>query len=114
MRQHFLNYLISYGGYPAGLIGVEVQFRLNSLSKRVDILIHDRSGKPVMIVECKEPGVKLDEKVFDQIMVYNLRFRVPYLIVTNGMQNFAYRMDFTDNSRHSLEIIPQYDELTAL
>ncbi|HVN58632.1 MAG TPA: type I restriction enzyme HsdR N-terminal domain-containing protein [Bacteroidales bacterium] len=114
VRQHFLNYLISYGGYPAGLIGVEVQFRLNSLSKRVDILIHDRSGKPVMIVECKEPGVKLDEKVFDQIMVYNLRFRVPYLIVTNGMQNFAYRMDFTDNSRHSLEIIPQYDELTAL
>jgi len=111
VRQHFINYLVTYGGYPAGLIGVEVPFKLNSLTKRIDLLIHNRSGNPVMIVECKEPDVKLDEKVFDQIMVYNLRFKVPYLIVTNGIQNFAYRMDFINNSRQPMEIIPQYSEL---
>jgi hypothetical protein len=41
-----------------------------------------------------------------------MQFRVPYLIVTNGIQNFACRINFDDNSREYLEIIPQYEELT--
>jgi hypothetical protein len=112
VRQHFINYLVEYGKYPAGLIGVEVPFRMNRLTKRLDLLVHDRSGKPILIVECKEPDTKLDEKVFDQIIVYNMQFRVPYLILTNGIQNFACRMNFDDNSREYLEIIPQYEELS--
>lgn len=111
VRQHFINYLVVYGKYPAGLIGVEVPFTMNKMKKRLDILIHDRKGKPLMIIECKEPEIKLDGKVFDQIVVYNMQFRVPYLIVTNGIQNFACRMNFEDKSREDLEIIPQYDEL---
>jgi predicted type IV restriction endonuclease len=111
VRQHFINYLVVYGRYPAGLIGVEVPFRMNKMKKRLDILVHDRTGKPLLIVECKEPETKLDAKVFDQIVVYNMQYRVPYLIVTNGIQNFACRMNFEDNSREDLEIIPQYDEL---
>lgn len=113
VRQHFINYLVVYGNYPAGLIGVEVSFRMNKMVKRLDILIHDRKGKPIMIVECKEPETKLDEKVFDQIAVYNMQFRVPFLIVTNGIQNFAFRMNFIDNSREYLELIPQYEELNS-
>jgi len=113
VRQHFINYLVAYGNYPAGLIGVEVTFRMNKLVKRLDILVHDRKGRPVMIVECKEPEIKLDEEVFDQIAVYNIQFRVPYLIVTNGVQNFACRMNFIDNTHEYLELIPQYDELNS-
>ena len=30
-------------------------------------------GKPVMIVECKAPEVPLDEKVFEQIVTYNMK-----------------------------------------
>jgi hypothetical protein len=111
VRQHFINYLVVYGKYPAGLIGVEVPFKMNKLSKRLDLLIHDREGNPLMIVECKEPDTKLDGKVFDQIAVYNLQYRVPYLIVTNGIRNYACRMDFETKSREDLEIIPQYNEL---
>ncbi|MGD0581729.1 MAG: type I restriction enzyme HsdR N-terminal domain-containing protein [Bacteroidales bacterium] len=111
VRQHFINYLVVYGKYPAGLIGVEVPFKMNQLSKRLDLLVHDRSGNPLMIVECKEPDTKLDGKVFDQIAVYNIQYRVPYLIVTNGIQNYACRMNFENKSREDLEIIPQYDEL---
>jgi hypothetical protein len=112
VRQHFINYLVVYGKYPIGLIGVEVPFKMNGLTKRLDILIHDRSGSPLMIVECKEPDIKLDEKVFDQIMVYNMQMRVPYLIVTNGIMNYAYRIDIEAKSRLPLEIIPQYEELS--
>ena len=113
VRQHFINYLVRYGNYPSGLIGVEVPFKLNKLSKRIDLLVHSRKGDPLMIIECKEPDTKLDDKVFDQIMVYNLQYHVPYLIITNGIQNFAYRMNFDERTRTPLELIPQYDELIS-
>jgi len=112
VRQHFINYLITYGNYPAGLIGVEVGFKMNKLRKRIDLLIHNRRGEPVMIIECKEPDVNIDAKVFDQIIVYNMQFRVPYLVLTNGILNYACRINYEDNSREYLDLIPQYEELT--
>ena len=111
VRQHFVQYLVREGKYPPGLIGIEVSFKMNKLSKRVDILIHDRTGKPVMIVECKEPDVELDEKVFDQIVTYNMQFRVPFLVLTNGIMNYACRMDFENKRYDMLEVIPMYEEL---
>jgi hypothetical protein len=111
VRQNFVQYLINEGRYPAGLIGIEVQFSLNRLRKRVDILVHDRTGKPVMIVECKTFDRNLNEKVFDQIVTYNMQFKVPFLVVTNGMIHFACKMDFKNNNHDYLDIIPQYDEL---
>jgi hypothetical protein len=111
VRQHFVQYLVREGNYPAGLMGIEVPFRMNRLTKRVDILVHDRSGKPVMIVECKEPDTGLDEKVFDQIVTYNMQFRVPFLVLTNGIMNYACRMDFENNRYDMLEVIPMYEEL---
>ncbi|HOK25825.1 MAG TPA: type I restriction enzyme HsdR N-terminal domain-containing protein [Bacteroidales bacterium] len=111
VRQNFIKYLIGEGGYPAGLIGVEVTFTMNRLRKRADILVHNREGRPVMIVECKSYDVVLDESVFDQIVTYNMRFRVPYMVVTNGMINYACKIDFENNSWEYLMVIPQYDEL---
>lgn len=111
VRQNFIRYLTEEGGYPAGLMGVEVTFTMNRLRKRADILIHNREGKPVMIVECKSYDVALDENVFDQIVTYNMRFRVPYLVVTNGMINYACKIDFENNSWEYLMVIPQYEEL---
>jgi hypothetical protein len=50
VRQNFIQYLVHNGNYPAGLLGIEVMFRLNTLCRRVDILVHNRSGIPVMII----------------------------------------------------------------
>jgi len=111
VRQNFIRYLVTEGGYPEGLIGVEVGFNINRLRRRVDVLIHDRRGKPRMIVECKSPDTPLSEEVFEQIATYNMQFRVPYLIVTNGMIHFACRMDFDNNKPRYLDVIPQYEEL---
>ena len=61
VRQNFVKYLIQKGNYPPGLIGIEIPLSMNKLKKRVDILVHDRSGKPVMIVECKSHDVPLDD-----------------------------------------------------
>ena len=111
VRQNFVQYLVSEGKYPAGLIGIEIMSPYNKLRKRVDILIHNRSGQPVMIVECKSPEVKLDDKVFDQIVCYNMGFKVPYIVVTNGIDHFACKIDHELNKYEFLLVIPLYEDL---
>ena len=111
VRQNFVQYLITEGRYPPGLIGIEIMFSLNKLKRRVDVLIHDRQGKPVMIVECKEPEVKIDEKVFDQIVAYNMALKVPYIVVTNGIDHYACKIDHEENKWEFLMVIPLYEDL---
>ena len=111
VRQHFIQYLIQAGGYPAGLIAVERMFRQNKLVKRIDILVHDRQGKPVMMVECKSPDTEITEVVFDQIVKYNMELKLPYIVVTNGLVNYACRVDHINKSFEYLMVIPLYKEL---
>ncbi len=111
VRQNFVQYLIRQGKYPPGLIGIEVMSGFNKLRKRVDILVHNRAGQPVLIVECKADDVKITDEVFDQIDTYNIGFRVPYLVVTNGMVHYACRIDYEKKSYEFLLAIPQYEDL---
>jgi hypothetical protein len=111
VRQNFVQYLINEGKYPPGLLGIEVLFRLNKLKRRVDILVHDRSGKPVLIVECKSPDIEIDDKVFEQIATYNMSFKVPYLVVTNGLHHYACKIDHAVMKFEYLLVIPLYEDL---
>jgi hypothetical protein len=113
VRQNFVRYLIEEGGYPPGLIGIEVMFRLNNLRKRADILVHNRRGEPVMIVECKAPDVPVaeNEKVREQIGVYNMEFRVPYVMITNGITHYSFRYDADSNKYEYMLVIPLYIDL---
>lgn len=113
VRQHFVSYLTGYLGYPPGLIRIEASFRLNSMLRRADILVHDRSGEPVMIVECKAQQVKLSQEVFDQVINYNFNYCVRYLVVTNGNEHFAGKIDTRARTFVLLDHIPDYETITA-
>ena len=111
VRQNFVQYLINEGKYPPGLLGIEVLFRFNKLKRRVDILVHDRSGKPILIVECKSPDIEIDDKVFEQIATYNMSYKVPYLVVTNGLHHYACKIDHEAMKFDYLLVIPLYVDL---
>jgi len=112
VRQNFVKYLINEKSYPAGLIGIEVAFKMNSLSRRADILVFNRLGNPILIVECKAPEVKIDNRVFDQIVEYNFRFRLNYLVVTNGLKHYACTLGGKEVPEYEfLNSIPEYDQL---
>jgi hypothetical protein len=64
-----------------------------------------------MIVECKSPEIRIDEKVFDQIVDYNMGYRVPYIVVTNGIVHYACKIDFELNKFEYLLVIPLYEDL---
>lgn len=111
VRQNFAQYLINVGKYPPGLMSIEVMFTMNKLKKRIDILIHDRTGQPVLIVECKAPDIQLNDEVFDQIVIYNMEFTVPYIIVTNGLDHYVCKIDHENKKYDFLHVIPLYEDL---
>ena len=109
VRQHFVNYLLQYKGYPTTLTANEVGITLNGMSRRCDTVIYDKNLKPRAIVEYKAPTVKITKEVFAQISRYNLVLRVDYLIISNGLQHYCCRMDYENNSFTFLQEIPDYD-----
>jgi len=111
VRQNFVQYLIQEKEFSAGLISIEKGLKLNELQKRADILVYNINSQPVVLVECKAQNVKINQETFEQIARYNMVFKVPYLVVTNGMEHYCAKIDFTQNSFEFLTEIPCYKEL---
>jgi len=109
VRQHFIRYLVEEKHYPASLIAVEHSLKINRQAFRADAVVFSNSGKPLLIVECKAPEVKITQKVFEQIVRYNFEFQVDFLIVTNGISHFCCRIDKRDQSYEYLKDIPGYE-----
>lgn len=111
VRQHLVQYLISEKAFPKNLIALEKGLKLNGLQKRMDVLVYDRFGSPLLMVECKAPTVKIDQSVFEQIGRYNIQMKLPYLLVSNGLEHFCAKVDYHHSKISFLESIPQYHEL---
>jgi type I site-specific restriction endonuclease len=111
VRQNFIHFLMNDKEVSPGLISIEKAFKLNKRIKRTDIMVYKRDGTPLMVVECKAPEVKIDQKVFDQIFNYNMVFKVKYLVVTNGLQHFCCMIDYLEGKYKFLQTIPNYSEL---
>jgi len=113
VRQHFLQYLIQELGVPAGLVGVEVAFQYQDQPRRADVIVYDRQGAPLLLVECKAPRVSIGQDAFDQCARYNIVLEAPYLVVTNGLTHYACAIDFDDRSYAFLDDLPAYDQLVG-
>lgn len=95
VRQNFVSYLVNRLDYPSTLIALEKELMLNGLKKRFDILVYDREHQPWMLVECKEPGVRLSEDVLQQVLRYNITLPVPFIIITNGHSTLGWKKEGT-------------------
>ncbi len=113
VRQHVLNHLVHDLGCPASLTSQEHTISLNGLTKRADIVVHGRDGKPLLLVECKAPHVKVDQKVFEQAARYNLVFRVPFLMVSNGLVHYCCSVDHVSGAVHFLPKVPSFHVMTG-
>ncbi len=111
VRQNFVSFLINDKGFPAGLMNNEIALTQNGISRRCDTLIADRHGNPFMIVEYKAPTIQISQKVFDQIVRYNMVLRAKYLVVSNGMNHYCCKINYATNSYSFLTDIPDYDSL---
>jgi hypothetical protein len=109
VRQNFIQYMINEKHYPIALLAVEYSFKYFSMQRRADIVAFDLKGIPKLIVECKAPEVKISQNVFNQIAMYNISLKVPYLVVTNGLSHFCCKINFENNSYDFLTEIPSFE-----
>lgn len=111
VRQHFINFLITYKGYPTALMANEVQVILNGTRKRCDSVLYRKDLSACMIMEYKAPDISINQMVFDQIVRYNIVLKVDYLVVSNGLEHYCCRIDYKKNTYAFLPDIPCYEEL---
>lgn len=107
VRQQTIRMLNVKYGYPLELMQVEGAITFNGLTRRCDIVVFSTDGSPMMIVECKEPNVKLTQKVCDQACRYNTVLRVPYLMLVNGHSIIMLKVDFDTGLLTQLTDIPK-------
>ena len=111
VRQNFVKYLNEEKNYPLSLMSLEAEQKIHTARRRTDILIHNVQGNPVMIVECKAPGVQLNDKTCEQAAGYNFTLKVSHLILTNGLKHYCLKLDTVKRKWEFLKDIPDYCEV---
>ena len=109
VRQWFIIQLRDTFGVPEHMMNSEVGFKFGAKSWRADILVYDRAGQPLAVVECKRPDVALDAHVIEQAMRYNSVLGVRYLFVTNGNLTYLYTLE--GDTFVPLDRIPTFEEM---
>ncbi|GHS86422.1 restriction endonuclease subunit R [Bacteroidia bacterium] len=110
VRQYTIQHLINDCGVPSAYIAVEQSMQVVNRRKRADIVVYDRSFKPMLLVECKAPSVSLGQECYVQILQYNLTVKAPYILITNGLQSFCYSIDLDNESCQIVHELPKWNE----
>ncbi len=104
VRQHVINYLINHR-VSKNHINVERKIIINKLTKRFDVVVFKRDGSVKLLVECKAPNIKIDQKVFDQISIYNKSLSAEFMMITNGLVHFFFKIN---NSTKTYNFIKEF------
>lgn len=90
VRQHLVAYLVSHCGAQPGRIVAEYAVALNGQPQRADVVVVDDGGRPLLVAECKAPGVPVNEMVLSQVVRYNSVLGARYVVLTNGRVHGCY------------------------
>ena len=84
VRQQVIHWLHESCGVSYARMESEYGFTYNRRRYRADVLVFDRALQPLLLVECKAPGVPLGAALVDQVLRYTRVLPVRYVLVTNG------------------------------
>lgn len=110
VRRHVVGYMLSECGFLAQQIVEEYPVNINGMPQRADIVALDSLARPMVVVECKEPNVRIDQSVLSQVVRYNSVLGCCYIVITNGIETFSYTMA-EDGSYAPLDHFPYCAEL---
>lgn len=112
VRQQLIHMLYKKLGYPASLMVCEYSIIINGLRYRGDLVVLDKTLKPLFLAECKAPSVKITRETFEQILRYNMALNVKYILLTNGETTYFANRDSSSSNYIYLTEIPPYNELS--
>lgn len=108
VRQHWIHHLIQQKHYPKGLIRPESGLKLQGMTRRSDLVVFNTEGEMILLAEFKSPDIPINEAVFDQVSRYNSVYKIPLLLVSNGLTHYCWKIDFEQNTYTFLEELPAY------
>lgn len=111
VRQHFIQFLILHKGFPGGLFSIEKTVAHHQRKGRYDVMVAGREGKPIMLIECKAPGIEINNETLFQIARYNTNMEVQYFCLTNGLVHLFVEVDREKKQIKYLSEIPHYEYL---
>ncbi|MCO5232011.1 MAG: type I restriction enzyme HsdR N-terminal domain-containing protein [Chitinophagales bacterium] len=111
VRQAILAYMVEHKRYPISYIAVEKQLLYMGKNKRFDIVVYDEQHLPHILIECKQPEVKLSQKTVEQASLYNLVLKVPILVITNGLQHFIAQIELDTGKYEWLNDLPDAENI---
>lgn len=112
VRQWCIGVLSSNMEIPMHMMMSEAAFRFGEKQFRADILVYDRSARPLMVVECKRPEVEVSNDVLDQAVRYNMALNVSYIMITNGTRTVLLQKG--EKGYAFAVSIPKYNEMISL
>ena len=110
LRQLWIQYLKTEKAYPFSKMQVEKGLAVYGQKQRTDLLLFDKNTQPLVLFELKAPRQSLNAVVLDQIMRYNSSLQMPYLIISNGRQNYGFVWNPKLKEYEVLGEIPFYAE----
>ena len=105
VRQNCVQFLIEEKKISRFSIAIEKEIEFNGLKKRFDIVSYSSEGNINLLVECKAPNIEINQKTFDQILIYNKILKSKYLMVTNGINHYYCKIN---EERNNIKFIANF------
>ena len=89
VRQHLVAYLVTHCGVPPKRIVEEYAVALNGQAQRADVVVVDDAAEPLLVAECKAPGIPVGRQTLAQAVRHNSVLEARYVVLTNGLKHYC-------------------------
>ena len=89
VRQHLIAYLTAHCGVRPKRIVQEYAVALNGQPQRADVVVVGDRAEPLLLAECKAPGIPINDRTLAQAVRYNSVLGARYVILTNGLRHYC-------------------------
>lgn len=105
VRQSWIHYLEKEHSFSLASLAVEKGVKVGETMRRYD-LVYYQKGTPIILFEFKSYKEKLTEDTCQQIAQYNLTLKVPYIVISNGVQSYVFHVDIENHIVNELTEFP--------
>lgn len=111
VRQGLIRFFYQEMNFDFSKMRSEYQIHYNKLKKRLDLVLFDKNGDPLLLAEVKSWKVSLDHKVLKQLGTYNTVVQAPFILACNGNMAILAKVDRANQETVILTSWPDLEKI---